>query len=83
LWQGLKKGEKGLCIIAGDIYPIDVISHIPVLCEERDISYIYVPSKQELGEYACRAGAVTNDGCHWLARLKGENRLRSDSFLVK
>jgi H/ACA ribonucleoprotein complex subunit 2 len=47
--KALKKGNKGLCIIAGDISPIDVISHLPILCEEADISYIYVPSKQDLG----------------------------------
>lgn len=35
-----------LCIIAGDISPIDVITHVPVLCEEADIPYIYVPSKE-------------------------------------
>jgi H/ACA ribonucleoprotein complex subunit 2 len=47
--KALKKGNKGLCIIAGDISPIDVISHLPILCEEADVSYIYVPSKQDLG----------------------------------
>ena len=47
--KAVKKGNKGLCIIAGDISPIDVISHLPILCEEGDISYIYVPSKQDLG----------------------------------
>ena len=35
-----------ICIIAGDISPIDVITHIPVLCEENAIPYIYVPSKE-------------------------------------
>lgn len=35
-----------VCIIAGDISPIDVIIHIPVMCEDRDIPYIYVPSKE-------------------------------------
>ena len=49
--QGMKKGDKGLCLIAGDIYPIDVISHLPILCEEKDIAYIYVPSKHDLGAY--------------------------------
>ncbi|KAG6543757.1 hypothetical protein Mapa_014941 [Marchantia paleacea] len=46
--KALKKGQKGLCIIAGDISPIDVITHVPILCEEADVPYIYVPSK-ELG----------------------------------
>jgi ribosomal protein L7Ae-like RNA K-turn-binding protein len=48
--QGLKRGDKGLCLIAGDIYPIDVISHLPILCEEKETPYIYVPSKHDLGE---------------------------------
>jgi len=47
--KALKKKEKGLCIIAGDISPIDVITHVPILCEENDVSYIYVPSKSDLG----------------------------------
>ena len=50
--KGIRKGEKGLAILAGDIYPLDVISHIPVLLEEKDIPYIFVPSKQDLGAAA-------------------------------
>lgn len=50
--KGVRKGEKGLVILAGDIYPIDVISHIPVLLEEKDIPYLFVPSKQDLGAAA-------------------------------
>ncbi len=41
-----------MCVIAGDISPIDVISHIPVLCEDGEIPYIYVSSKAELGAAA-------------------------------
>jgi len=48
--KALKKGEKGLCMIAGDISPVEVIAHVPILCEEKDIAYIYVPSKEELGQ---------------------------------
>jgi len=47
--KAIKKGEKGLGILAGDISPIDVLSHIPILCEESDITYCYVPSKEDLG----------------------------------
>lgn len=50
--KGIRKGEKGLAILAGDIYPLDVISHIPVLLEEKDIPYLFVPSKQDLGAAA-------------------------------
>lgn len=47
--KALRKGEKGLVIIAGDISPADVISHLPVLCEDHSVPYIFVPSKQDLG----------------------------------
>lgn len=43
-------------IIAGDIFPLDVIAHLPILCEEANIPYIYVPSKEDLGS----TGAVKN-----------------------
>lgn len=39
----------GIVILAADISPMDVISHIPVLCEDHNIPYIYVSSRAELG----------------------------------
>ena len=51
--KALRKGGKGLCVIAGDISPVDVISHLPIMCEDREIPYIYVPSKHDLGAAAC------------------------------
>lgn len=48
--KAIRKGEKGLVVIAGDISPLDVISHLPVLCEDNDVPYIFVPSKEKLGE---------------------------------
>ncbi|KAK5124634.1 hypothetical protein LTR85_001347 [Meristemomyces frigidus] len=39
----------GIVVLAADISPMDVISHIPVLCEDHNIPYVYVPSRAELG----------------------------------
>lgn len=50
--KGIRKNEKGICILAGDIYPLDVISHLPLLLEENSIPYLFVPSKQDLGAAA-------------------------------
>ena len=47
--KALKKGEQGLSIIAGDISPVEVICHVPILCEEKNVAYVYVPSKEDLG----------------------------------
>ena len=51
--KGLRKGDKGLAILAGDVFPIDVMSHLPVLLEEHNIPYLFVPSKRDLGAAAC------------------------------
>ncbi|CAH8831709.1 unnamed protein product [Trichobilharzia szidati] len=44
-----KKGASGIVVLAGDISPFDLISHVPLVCEEHDIPYCYVPSKFDLG----------------------------------
>ncbi|KKK13460.1 hypothetical protein P175DRAFT_0515054 [Aspergillus ochraceoroseus IBT 24754] len=43
---------NGIVILAADISPMDVISHIPVLCEDHGIPYIFVTSRAELGNAA-------------------------------
>ena len=50
--KGLRKGEKGLVVFAGDVSPIDVISHMPVFCEDKGIPYCYVPTRKDLGAAA-------------------------------
>ena len=50
--KALRKGETGLALLAGDIYPLDVISHLPVLLEEHNVPYLFVPSKFDLGAAA-------------------------------
>merc|ERR1712227_830238 len=47
--KAVRKGTKGVCVIAGNISPMDVISHLPILCEDNDVPYVYVRSKEELG----------------------------------
>lgn len=48
-WPSPRPPPRSVCLIAGDISPIDVITPLPVLCEDFDIPYIFVPSKEELG----------------------------------
>uniref|UniRef100_A0A1A9WCS9 H/ACA snoRNP protein NHP2 n=1 Tax=Glossina brevipalpis TaxID=37001 RepID=A0A1A9WCS9_9MUSC len=45
----LRKGERGLVIFAGDVTPIDIMCHLPAVCEEKGIPYIYTPSRADLG----------------------------------
>lgn len=45
----VRKGEKGILVLAGDTSPVEVICHMPLVCEESDIPYCYTPSKGDLG----------------------------------
>lgn len=49
--KNLRKGKiaPGLIVIAGDIEPVDVAAHIPMVFEEKDVPYCYVPSKRDIG----------------------------------
>ncbi|KAI3918905.1 hypothetical protein MKW98_017353 [Papaver atlanticum] len=64
--KSIRRGNKGLCVIAGNISPIDVITHLPILCEEADIPYVYVPSKEDLAT----AGATKRPTCCVLVLTK-------------
>ncbi|XP_011623270.1 H/ACA ribonucleoprotein complex subunit 2-like protein isoform X2 [Amborella trichopoda] len=64
--KSIRRGNKGLCVIAGNISPIDVITHVPILCEESDIPYIYVPTKEELAN----AGSTKRPTCCVLVLTK-------------
>ena len=47
--KSIDRGEAKLVVIAGDVQPPEIVMHLPVLCDEKKISYVYVPSKEELG----------------------------------
>lgn len=32
-------------ILAGDTLPIEVYCHLPVMCEDQNLPYVYIPSK--------------------------------------
>ena len=57
--KAVRKGQKGMVIIAADISPIDVLSHLPILCEDKSIPYMYVKSRAEIGE-ACKTKRPTS-----------------------
>jgi len=47
--KAVEKGQAQLVIMAEDVDPEEILMHMPVLCEEKKISYCYVASKRELG----------------------------------
>ena len=48
----VERGQAKLVVMAEDVTPEEVLAHMPILCEEKNIPYTYVPSKEELGSSA-------------------------------
>uniref|UniRef100_A0A183CC04 Ribosomal_L7Ae domain-containing protein n=1 Tax=Globodera pallida TaxID=36090 RepID=A0A183CC04_GLOPA len=47
--KAFRKNEKGIVVLAGNVSPIDVYSHIPAICEEKGLPYVFTPSREHLG----------------------------------
>ncbi|MEM3577109.1 MAG: 50S ribosomal protein L7Ae [Candidatus Bathyarchaeia archaeon] len=47
--KAIERAQAKLVVIAEDVDPPEVVAHLPLLCEERKIPYVYVPSKEKLG----------------------------------
>lgn len=63
----VERGLAKLVYIAEDVDPPEIVAHIPLLCEERKIPYIYVPSKIKLGratgiEVAAASACIIDPG---------------------
>lgn len=48
--KAIERGVSKLVVIAEDVEPPEVVAHLPIICEERNSPYVFVPSKQQLGE---------------------------------
>jgi U4/U6 small nuclear ribonucleoprotein SNU13 len=48
----LNRGISELIIMAADAEPIEILLHLPLLCEDKNVPYVFVPSKMALGR-AC------------------------------
>jgi len=65
--KAVERGLAKLVVIAEDVDPPEVVAHLPLLCEERKISYVYVPSKAKLGEavgieVSAASACIINEG---------------------
>jgi len=72
--KAIEKGTAQLVIIAEDVDPPEVVMHIPSLCDEKKIPFVYVPNKIELGrasgiDVPCASIAIAEAG-------EGKNQLK-------
>lgn len=65
--KAIERGIAKLVLVAKDINPAEITMHIPPLCEEKNVPFVEVPSKDELGTAAglsvsTAAVAVVDEG---------------------
>ncbi len=48
--KAIERGIAKLVVMAEDVTPEEVLMHLPILCEEKQVPYVYVPLKMELGK---------------------------------
>ncbi|CAO3686766.1 unnamed protein product [Rhizopus stolonifer] len=48
----LNRGISEFVVMAADTEPLEILLHLPLLCEDKNVPYVFVPSKTALGR-AC------------------------------
>eukprot|EP00300_Choanocystis_sp_HF-7_P028745 c34662_g1_i1.p1 GENE.c34662_g1_i1~~c34662_g1_i1.p1 ORF type:complete len:128 (-),score=37.43 c34662_g1_i1:106-489(-) len=50
--KALNRGIAEVIIMAADTEPLEILLHLPLLCEDKNVPYVFVPSQAALGR-AC------------------------------
>jgi len=50
--KAIERGTAKFVVIAEDVSPKEIVMHLPLLCDEKQIPFSYVATKKELGEKA-------------------------------
>jgi len=77
--KSIERGEAKLVFIALDVDPPEIVAHLPLLCKDKKIPYLYVVSKDELGK-ACNLGVKTAS-CSIVN--EGEVKAKIDNLAVR
>ena len=65
--KAVERAQAKLVVIAEDVDPPEVVAHLPLLCEERKIPYLFVPSKEKIGsalgiDVPCASACIIKEG---------------------
>lgn len=50
--KAIERGDAKLVVIAEDVDPEEIVMHLPMLCGEKNIPFVYVADKASLGKAA-------------------------------
>ena len=80
--KSLNRGIAEFVVLAADAEPLEILLHLPLLCEDKNVPYVFVPNKMALGR-SCgvsrpviAASITTNEG----SQLKNQIQQLKDSI---
>merc|ERR1719326_1533895 len=60
--KALNRGQAEFVVLAADAEPLEILLHLPLLCEDKNVPYVFVQSKQALGR-ACGVSRPVVSAC--------------------
>lgn len=57
----LSEDHKGLMIFSGSVSPMDILTHMPILCEKAEIPYVFVENSEFLNGFTCAFFTLDGD----------------------
>ncbi|KAL3772716.1 hypothetical protein ACHAWU_004961 [Discostella pseudostelligera] len=83
----LNRGISEMIIMCADAEPIEILLHLPLLCEDKNVPYVFVPSKIALGR-ACGvsrpviACSITTNEASQLKSLIDGMKIKIEQLLI-
>lgn len=65
--KAVERGEAELVVIAEDVQPEEIVLHLPGLCDEKEVPFVYVSQQDDIGhavglDVGSAAAAITDAG---------------------
>jgi U4/U6 small nuclear ribonucleoprotein SNU13 len=83
----LNRGISEIIVMAADAEPIEILLHLPLLCEDKNVPYVFVPSKIALGR-ACGVSrpviscSITTNEASQLKSLIDGMKIKIEQLLI-
>lgn len=76
-----------MIVMAADAEPLEILLHLPLLCEDKNVPYVFVPSKIALGR-ACGvsraviSASITTNEASQLKSTIDQMKIQIENLLV-
>lgn len=83
--KAINRNMAEFIMIAADVIPIEIVLHLPVLCEDKGVPFVWVSTREKIGK-ACglprpvtAAAVLSNEQSHLSGRIR-KTRIKVDNL---